>query len=81
MASFMIYNEDHLDIEVSPRPRKTINGVRTVYEAIKSHKSSKGNKIKPRVHTEKFDRTKSTESRQSSVKKIRSHYEKEDAYM
>lgn len=76
--AFFVHDESHLEIDIRPRARKTINGVRTVGEAIKSHKSSKDNKIKPRVHTEKFDRTKTKESREYSIKKARSHNDKND---
>lgn len=64
--------EDYnLDIEVMPRDRKTIKDIMTVREAIKSRKSSRHAKLKPR--SVKRDRTKSPEQKRVSKTHKKSH--------
>jgi len=59
----MEYSYDYLDINISPRERKTKADVMTVYMAIKCGKSSKNHKL--HIKSKRVDHTKSDE-----VKKI-----------
>jgi inhibitor of KinA sporulation pathway (predicted exonuclease) len=52
---------EHFDIEVQPKQHKSKKDILTVYQALKSQKSSKNHKLKPR--TVKRDRTKTPEKK------------------
>jgi hypothetical protein len=60
-------NDSYLDINVSPRERKTKSDVMTVAMAIKCGKSSKSHKLHTCLN-EKKDRTRSEEARKMSKK-------------